>query len=136
MSVFSVSIIIVMATISYGALQLNDAKYRIFASRYGEELAEWLKYQRELQEGYDNLYAKISVSPYCFNNLDIDIDINNWPVAEACSDYSLNGFYKRELQLSVTADPNVLAAEITTSWQLLQFTKEVKITEDFHNYEP
>ena len=132
-SIFSVSIIIVMSSISYAALQLNDTKYRIFATRYAEEIAEWLNYQREVN-GYTAFAEKSGEERYCFNNLDIDIeDIDSWPSAEACLDYDLDNFYKRELLLS--SGDNKVTAQITVFWRLLNFNKHIQITKDFYKYE-
>lgn len=131
-SVLTVALVALIGSVTYSSLVLADARYRLFATRYNEELAEWLKFQREYYQ-YQSIVDQSSASPgtvYCFNNTDL-----NWPSSGSCSnnDYSLNNFYKRELVL--INQTGQIDVEITTSYLLLNQEKSSTITLFFNEYD-
>ena len=131
-SVLTVALVALIGSVTYSSLVLNDARYRLFATRYNEELAEWLKFQREYYQ-YQSIVDQISNSAgttYCFNT-----DSLNWPSPGACpsNDYSLNNFYKRELMLINSTGQ--IDVEITTSYWLLNQEKSSTITLTFNEYD-
>lgn len=131
-SVLTVALVALIGSVTYSSLVLNDARYRLFATRYNEELAEWLKFQREYYQ-YQSIVDKSSTSPgtvYCFNSTDL-----NWPTSGACdsNNYSLNNFFKRELVL--VNQVGQIDVEITTSYWLLNQEKSSTITLSFNEYD-
>ena len=131
-SVFSVALVSLIASVIYSSLLLKDARHRIVATRSSEELSEWLKFQREY-EGFDFVAGKITndSTTYCFNNTDF-----NWTESTACENYSLLDFYKREVVLSFPNSPDLskIKVVVATSWQALKTEKSVDITLNFNDY--
>jgi type II secretory pathway pseudopilin PulG len=132
-SVLSVALISLIASVSYSSLLLINAQHKVVATRYNEEVAEWLKYQREYY-GYAALEGHIvggNPTTYCFNS---SLELV-WPELVnigACPDFALENFYKRELRLSVEASE--ITAQIVTSWQTLGQEKEVQIVSKYNDY--
>jgi type II secretory pathway pseudopilin PulG len=132
-SVFSIALVTILAGVIYSSAAFQDAKIKIIATHYNEELAEWVKYQKELN-GYDSIYNKISeptwTSDFCFNQLDIE----NWPSVGDCLDnYSLDNVFKRELTIS-RRSVDELSIEIKTYWKILNNTKESNINFYINNF--
>lgn len=113
-SLFFVVAVSIMA-VSLNNLRMNE--HKVVATRYAEELLEWMKGQKE--ENWNGFYARGSSggSTYCFNN-----NALNWTVTGNCS--SFNGvagapyaakIYKREARITQasTFQMNVV---ITVSW--------------------
>jgi Tfp pilus assembly protein PilV len=125
-SVLSVALIAIIGTSAYSSLLLNNACYRIVAARYSEELAEWLKYQREYY-GYSQISGKAN-NTYCFNNT----EALSWPVPEECSSYSLDNIFKREATLTLGGSKTKIV--ITTSYRFLNRTPASTIEMNFNEY--
>ncbi|OGK66303.1 hypothetical protein A2313_03665 [Candidatus Roizmanbacteria bacterium RIFOXYB2_FULL_41_10] len=135
-SVFTVAIVALVASVSYSALSLNDARHRLMSSRYNEELAEWLKFQREYRLfGYSGLLAKSTPTgtTYCFNNSNIGLDANAIMTSGECTGFDLDDFYKRELTLTSATDEQI-NVQIVTSYRLLNQTKLVTIELSLYDY--
>ncbi len=135
-SVFTVAIVSLVASVSYSTLSLNDARHRLMANRYSEELAEWLKFQRQYRLfGFTALLNKASVSgtTYCFNDSDIGLDAQTLMISGQCSGYGLNDFYKRELTLTAPSNQQINAL-ITTSYNLLNQIKSDSIELSLYDY--
>jgi Tfp pilus assembly protein PilV len=133
-SVFSVALVSLIASVSYSSLLLNDARSRVIATRASEELSEWLKFQREFK-GFNFLKSKIpgSIATYCFNQ-----NVDTWPDTPVeCSGYSFLDFYKRELELSYPDSPSTtkIQAIVTTRWSLINREKKAEIVINFNDYE-
>lgn len=124
-SVLSVALIAIIGTSAYSSLLLNNACYRIVASRYSEELAEWFKYQREYY-GYSQISEKAD-NTYCFNT-----DILDWQGSGVCSSYGLDNIFKREATL--TLDGSKTKIVITTSYRFLNRTPASTIEMNFNEY--
>lgn len=134
-AVFSIALVSLVASVAYASILLADARNKLIATRYSEELAEWLKFQREYN-GYSTILDKLTVNPvtYCFN----EADFSDWPVSsgDCGSDFSLGNIYQRSLTLTnPVGNPNRIDTVITTSWSFLQFNKNVTISLRFNNYE-
>lgn len=129
-SVFSIALVALVGSVSYSSLLLNDARYKLLATRYSEELAEWLKFQREFNK-YLFIEGKSSSDPgtkYCFNSSEI-----SWPDSGSCSQFSLAGFFKREVLL--VDQIGQIKVTITTSYRFLNGTKPVVIEMSFNEYD-
>jgi len=130
-SVLSVALVSLLASISYSSLLLYNAQHKVVATRRAEELAEWLKFQREYY-GFAQLDDQIDPddsTSFCFNNE----EVLAWPDESGdCSGYALDNFYKREALL--TRSGSVITAQISVSWQTLGNIKEVSIITKYHNY--
>lgn len=124
-SIFSTAMITILAIVNYSALGLKNAQNKIFASHYAEELAEWLKYQRD-SGGYTLIETKSFVGgiTYCFNDTNISWPINSGGCGE---NYDLHNFYKRELTLDTDTLNNQINATINTYWKFLGRTTGVEI---------
>ena len=99
-------------------MKFNEAK--IIATRYGEEMNEWLRMEKEIN-GQD--FINKSNHTYCFNdNLSFSTD---WPPSGQCNnnDYSLVGKYKREVTLETNGDE--IESNVTVSWHAVGETKQV-----------
>jgi len=119
--VFSVALITIVSTVTYSSVLIEDSKHKVIGTRFGEELLEWVKFQKDLL-GYEAVRAKVptlsNAATFCFNTL----NLQTWPSVGACSGYNLKNFYKRELTLTkVSADE--LVATIVLSWRILDKVK-------------
>lgn len=134
-SILSVALISLIASVNYSSVLLANARYKVIATRFSEELSEWLKYQRQYY-GYTSINDQIPTNEvtYCFNTIILS---DSWPTAGECAaaDFSLDNYFKREVTL--TKDPLIpdeIVVEINTSYRLLNFTKIVTINLKFNNY--
>ncbi len=113
-TIFSIGFTLIIATITYTSIGLRNSIYKTSAIHYTEELAEWVRYKKELS-GFDSLFAEVD-NTYCFN----DALTDDWPTSPgacAATDYSLGNFFKREMEL--TGDADQVQAIITTYWSYL-----------------
>jgi len=128
-----VALVSLIASVSYSSLLLVDAQHKVIATRYNEEIAEWLKYQREYYT-YSRLDNQIPVSgtvTYCFNGA-AELEWPGLASAGACTDFTLENYYQREVVLSRLGSE--ITAEITTSWQTLGQVKSVQIVSKYNDY--
>lgn len=128
-SILSVALVALIGSVSYSSLMLSDARYRLVATRYSEELAEWLKFQREY-EGYASVAAKATSlgATYCYNT---DIT-DTWPSAVACPGFGLDNFFSREVTL--TDNTGSIDVNIVTKYQLLNREKAIQIEMVFNDF--
>jgi len=109
---------------------LKVQEHKILATRYGEELLEWLRGEKEADWNQFTTHN----DTYCFNSL----PINNWPAASgSClSDSFLNNLYKREVTLNPQGSPPYqVNVSITVSWQELGQSYQVPINSIFTIWE-
>lgn len=103
-----------VTTISLRDMKINE--HKILATRYGEELLEWLRSQKEIDwNQFVNQHSGGSAKKYCFNLS----PISGWPVEGSCGPTQLiNSFYKREVTISNQSTPPVLqtSISITVTW--------------------
>lgn len=133
-SALTVALVALIGSVTYSSLVLSDARHKLFATRYNEELAEWLKFQRQYYQ-YQTIAQKSSVqgSSYCFNTNDLQ-----WPTNLGyctANDFSLDNFYKRELTLRLDEAAGQINVEITTSYWLLNRQKQIKLLLVFNQYD-
>lgn len=130
-AVFTTSIILIFASVNYAALGLKNAQLKIVATHASEQLSEWLTYQEDSQ-GYIFMLSKASPTglTYCFND-----STPVWSAAASCTDFSLNGLYKRELFLQSANSDLQVTATITTSWNSLGFIRNSQIIVLFTNHQ-
>lgn len=138
-AILSVFLIMVlrMSTATLASLKTNER--RMYATRYAEELTEWLEADKD--NDWDGTFLPRTQLPvntqtvYCFNTT----PLTAWPAASgACAGYTLNSFFKREVsmsrQLNSGSDYQVTAI-ITVSWQQGTGTMSVPVTIVFDKYE-
>jgi len=132
-SVLSVALVSLIASVAYSSLLLIDAQHKVIATRYSEEVAEWLKFQREYYT-YDALSDQIPISgvaTYCFN----ESGTLTWPGIvniSPCTDFTLDNYYARQVEL--TRSGSEITTVITTTWQTLGQTKSTQITAKYNDY--
>lgn len=95
----------------------KTAEHRTLATHYADELSEWML--SESEEDWDAFVANrapTATNPYCFNQE----PIGSWPSSSgACSAYTLNTIYKRDVVLtktSIGSGQNQVQADITVTW--------------------
>ncbi len=126
---------VVAATITTASLRnMKINEHKILATRYGEELLEWLRGEKEAD--WNNFVNRSSINgtTYCFPNS----PINNWPTTTGnCSSFNgLNpSIYKRELTLSTATGGNQVNIFINVSWQEGSDTYSVPINTVFTIWE-
>lgn len=144
LSVFFVAAISV-SIVTVRNMQINE--HKIIATKYAEELIEWLRSEKENDWGgaawasgtpatfTERATRSGSPTTYCFNTA------LNWSSLGACSpSYGLSSFFKREATLEGTALPltgyiNQVTIDVTVEWQELGNTYEVPIKTLFSIYE-
>lgn len=119
-----------ISLVSLRNLKSNENK--ILATRYAEEVLEWLRGEKE--DDWNVFYGKSSDigTKYCFNSLNL-----SWPTSGACGSFDLYSFYKRETTLKrglIGADPKI-DISITVSWNEATQTITVPINTVFTRFE-
>jgi len=109
-------------------MKFNEAK--IIGTRYGEEMNEWLRAEKELDGQAFFEKSSEDGTAYCFNESLSPTTV--WPVAGACGadDYSLVGKYKRGVVLTTLnpgTDEEGVEVVVTISWRELTQIKKVVI---------
>lgn len=115
-------------TSSLRRAQFNQRK--IFATRFTEELEEWMRGEKEAS--WTTFAAKSAVSPgniYCFNSVTL-----SWPAVGSCgSTYGLTNLYKREATLIGTGSQ--ITVNIEVEWLDGANTFSVPVTTVFSQWE-
>ena len=110
---------------------LKIQEHKILATRYAEELLEWLRGEKEADWNQFTTHS----GPYCFNSS--PIPMSNWPTSGNCPPASfLNNLYKREVILTPQGSPPYqVNVSITVLWQELGQTYQVPINTVFTVWE-
>ena len=130
-SILSLFFVTAAAITTASLRNLKIQEHKILATRYAEELLEWLRGEKEAD--WNQFILKASLS-YCFNTS----PINTWPSSGTCSTYSLDNLFKREANLTsqtlggATQQVNV---SITVEWQETGNTYQVPINTVFTVWE-
>lgn len=107
------------------SISLSRSKYnqdRILATRYGEELEEWMRGEKE--SNWSTFVARSAASPgttYCFSNTTL-----SWPSSGNCgTTFGLSNRFKREVKLVGTGTQ--VDVEITVQWRDASRTYSVPV---------
>jgi len=136
-SVFAVFFVVAIAAVTASLRNMKINEHKIIATRYAEELQEWLKSEKEIDW---NIFSTSRIGTYCFNN---PIPISSWPAAGACGVNDFSGIsginpaiFKREMILTVTGNPvTQVDAVITVSWKEVNQTFNVTLNSVFNPWE-
>jgi type II secretory pathway pseudopilin PulG len=127
-TILSLFLLLLPRSLIISLRNLKIQEHKILATRYAEELLEWLRGEKEVDW---NLFTTKS-DTYCFNSS----PISSWGNLGNCSSYSLNTLYKREVVLtSYGTPPYQVNVSITVSWQELGQTYQVPINTVFTVWE-
>ena len=135
-SVFSIFFIIAIAIVTLSLNNMKVSEHKILATKYAEELREWLRAEKEID--WDSFVTKSSVSgtKYCFK-----APLNTWPSIGACGINDFSGItgnspeiFKREVTLTKPGNYQVNVA-ITVSWQEVTKTYSVPLNTTFTVWE-
>lgn len=100
--------------------QTQFNKHKLLATRYAEEIEEWMRGKKEEDwaDFYNNKAASGDGNTYCFDDEVYDEDNNiSWPgVSECGSSYNLDDLYQREAVLIHGAGSQV-QVYIEVTWQ-------------------
>ncbi|MFN4212440.1 MAG: hypothetical protein ACK4FL_00525 [Microgenomates group bacterium] len=118
-----------VATASLRNMKINE--HKILATRYAEELLEWLRGEKETD--WNTFISRSNNTTYCFSIS----PITSWPSQGSCSGYNgLNpAIYKRELTLTTVGGGIQVNVSIVVSWQELGNTYSVPINTVFTVWE-
>jgi len=107
---------------------LKVQEHKILATRYAEELLEWLRGEKEADWNDFVNHSSPLGSTYCFNLL-------NWSSGE-CTNYGLNNFYKRWATLtSQGSPPPQVYISIIVEWRELGQIYQVPLNTVFTVWE-
>jgi prepilin-type N-terminal cleavage/methylation domain-containing protein len=133
-SILGMFFVIAIAVTISSLRNMKINEHKILATKYGEELLEWFRSQKEKDFQVFATYAGDSGTSYCFNSLRI-----SWPGTGSCSTYNgLNPpIYTRDAILTKSGSPTTttVSVEITVSWQEIGNTYTVPINSVFYIYE-
>lgn len=135
-AILSVFFVMVTSMTTASLASLKTTERRMYATRYAEELLEWVSGESEIDWDGTFLAKAPSTTPtiYCFNGA-----ITTWPLPGSCADYSLNGIFRRELALSRQANAGIndfqITASITVSWQQSSGIMSVPLSTIFNKNE-
>ena len=89
----------------------QNATNKILATRYGEELMNWIRGQKEADWGA--FVAKSSPTPYCFSQEPVSV----WPAAGTCNTTQLiNSLFEREATLTYDEVQQRVNVDIVIEW--------------------
>lgn len=114
LSILVVFLVAAMTVTTYFLKTTKSAEYKILASHYGEEGAEWTGTEKEADWSVfiNRDFSAGGGTTYCLNTLD-------WSNANSCGGYALGSpaFFKRELLIQKIGSPvSQVNAIITVSW--------------------
>jgi len=115
-SILSLFFVTAAAVVTESLRNMKINEHKILATRYAEELLEWLRSKKEAD--WDKFVEKGSVDPgtvYCFNAILTD----DWPQAGKCSpENKLDNIFTREVTLKNEGAPvNYVQISILVSWE-------------------
>lgn len=126
-SIVSVLFISLTSVVITSLHRMQVVEHRLYAQRYGEELIEWLRAEKETD--WDRFLARDTNGTgtvYCFND-PIDFINQNWdvdgPTSGECLDYNgITGttqpIYKRFVVLTKRGDPPTqIGVQVVVEWQ-------------------
>lgn len=121
---------VVAAAVSSFSLQISKTnENKILATRYAEELVEWLRGEKEADW---NTFSYRSGNTYCFKTA----PINSWGSQGSCNEsYDLQNLFDREVTITPTGGDNQLNIAISVTWEDSQNTFEVPIRTVFSRFE-
>jgi len=130
-TILSLFFVVATAVTIASLRNLKIQEHKILATRYAEELLEWLRGEKEIDWNQFINYR----GTYCFNSS--PIPMSNWPASGNCLTGSfLNNLYKREVILNPQRSPPYkVSVSITVSWQELGQTYQIPINTVFTVWE-
>ena len=126
-SILSLFFVTAAAITTASLRNLKVQEHKILATRYAEELLEWLRGEKEANW---NTFTN-HTDTYCFNSS----PITSWESPGNCLGYSLNNLYKREVTLTVQGTPSQVNVSITVEWQETGNTYKVPLNTIFTIWE-
>ncbi len=129
-SLITTVLVITIGAVTYAINALNDSRNRTLASHYTTELAEWMRFRRDicylgdLTDHAGSSSEETLTRYYCFNDIDIAsnqtcLNPDEWPDEVASCDvctYTLGGNLQRCAGLTESTINNRVEATIVTSW--------------------
>lgn len=111
------SVFVTTLAIATQALRISKtAEHRALAVHAADEVSEWLLSESGADwNTFLSAHAATTTTDYCFN----EEPITTWPSTGACSTYSLNAIYKRDVTLTKTAlggGESQVTARIVVTW--------------------
>ncbi|MDO8496935.1 MAG: hypothetical protein Q7S61_00130, partial [bacterium] len=101
-----------VTTVSLRNLKISERK--IIATRYMEDVASWLRAQKE--SDWNTFAEKASAgggNTYCFNSTSI-----SWPSASVCGEtYALGNTFRREVNLVTDPSNAQVTSTVSVTWQ-------------------
>ena len=130
---------VVAATISSFSLQIAKSnENKILATRYAEELIEWLRGEKEVdwEQFKENTIPNATAENYCFYEKTFG---NNWnntsKLNTTCSGFELSSVFNRDLTITPTSDSNQVNIAVTVSWRDGPNTFTVPVRTVFSRFE-
>lgn len=136
-SILGIFFVIALSTTVSALRDMKFNEHKILATRYAEDLMEWLKSQKEKEFNAFVAYDTSSGTgtTYCFNS----VSINTWPAAGDCSSVGLNpAIYKRSVIIKRNGGATTSSSvelSVTVEWDELGVTKSVPVNSTLYIYE-
>ena len=132
---------VVAATISSFSLQVAKSnENKILATRYAEELIEWLRGEKEVD--WEQFKTNTIPDPpgtaqnYCFYQKTFGSNWNNTSkLNTTCSGFELGSVFNRDLTITPTSDSNQVNVDVTVSWRDGPNTFTVPVKTVFSRFE-
>lgn len=130
-SILSLFFVVAAAVTTASLRNMKINEHKILATRYAEELLEWLRGEKETD--WNAFVNNRSNKNYCFSIS----PITSWPSPGSCpANGGLNPpIYKREVTLTTTGGGFQVRVSIVVSWQDLGHTYSVPINTVFSIWE-
>ena len=130
---------VVAAAISSFSLQIAKSnENKILATRYAEELLEWLRGEKEVdwEQFKENTIPDDTTKNYCFYEKTFGSNWNNTSkLNAACSGFELGSVFNRDLTVTPTSDSNQVSINVTVSWRDGPNTFTVPVKTVFSRFE-
>lgn len=125
-TIFSLFFVAAATVVVVSLRNMKTSEHKIIATRYAEELLEWLRSQKEIDW---NVFNSSHSGTYCFSTS----PISTWPSNSPCGGY-LESIFKREVTLT-RVDANKVNVVITVTWTEMGTTYKVPINSVFTIWE-
>lgn len=126
-SIFTTLFVSIASSTTQFLRNSKTSETKILATRYTEELIEWLKGEKEEDWAtFVNIRSSLTGVTWCFNQG------TSWVTSESCTDYSLVNTFKREAKLTTFDDTKTqVNVEVKVVWEEAGKQREVKVNTVF-----
>lgn len=119
-----------MGVVTFMLQNSKANEHKIVATQYAQELASWLRAQKE--SNWNDFVG--AAGTYCFNNSSLPSTLQE-ATSGSCGTYGLDSFYKRAATLTYDGSTQTVRVTETVEWNEGSRVFSVPITAQFSRFE-